>query len=139
MPDSPSALKQNILKTWEGIKSIININTTKNKSINCLNVNNTEETGSFVLSSSFNTLFTTIAKKIESKIVHTPKNSTNFLTNPSEKTCFLTPITPDEVQDIIKTLNLRKSIGANSIPTKLLKNIPELSVFQSSNQLINLL
>ena len=26
--------KQNMLKTWEGIKSIININTTQNKSIN---------------------------------------------------------------------------------------------------------
>ena len=56
-------LKQNMLKTWEGIKSIININTTKNKSINCLNVNNTKETDPFVLSSSFNKFFTTIAKK----------------------------------------------------------------------------
>ena len=52
-----------MLKTWEGIKSIININTTKNKSINCLNVNNTKETDPFVLSSSFNKFFTTIAKK----------------------------------------------------------------------------
>ena len=36
-----------MLKTWEGIKSIIKINTTKNKFINCLNVNNTEETALF--------------------------------------------------------------------------------------------
>ena len=75
--------KQNMLKTWEGIKSIININTTKNKSVNCLNANNTEETNPFVLSSSFNKFFTTVAKKIESKIVHTPKNYTDYLTNPS--------------------------------------------------------
>ena len=72
-----------MLKTWEGIKSIININTTKNKSVNCLNANNTEETNPFVLSSSFNKFFTTVAKKIESKIVHTPKNYTDYLTNPS--------------------------------------------------------
>ena len=110
-----------MLKTWEGIKSIININTTKKKSINCLNVNNTEETDHFLLSSSFNKFFTTIAKKIESNIVHTPKNYTDYLTNPSEKTFFLTPTSPDEVEDIINTLNLRKSIGPNSIPTKLLK------------------
>ena len=38
-----------MLKTWEGIKSIIHINTTKNKSINCLNVNRIEETEPFVL------------------------------------------------------------------------------------------
>ena len=55
--------KQNMFKTWEDIKSIIHINTTKNKSINCLNVNNIEKTGPFVLNSSFNTFFTTIAKK----------------------------------------------------------------------------
>ena len=41
--------KQNMLKTWEGIKSIIHINTTKNKSINCLNVNRIEEMEPFVL------------------------------------------------------------------------------------------
>ena len=55
--------KQNMLKTWEGIKSIININTTKNKPMDCLNGNNTKETDPFVLSSSFNKFFTTIAKK----------------------------------------------------------------------------
>ena len=74
-----------MVKTWEGIKSIIHINTTKSKSINCFNVNNIEETDPFVLSSSFNKFFTKIAKKIESNIVHTPKNYTDYLTNPSEK------------------------------------------------------
>ena len=36
-----------MLKSWEGMKTIINTNTTKNKSINCRNVNNTEETDPF--------------------------------------------------------------------------------------------
>ena len=112
--------KQNMLKTWEGIKSIIYINTTKSKSINCPNVNNTEEMDPFVLSHAFNKFFTTITKEIESNIVHTPKNYADYLTNPSEKN-FLTPTSPDEVEDIIKTLNLRKSIGPNSLPAKLLK------------------
>ena len=82
---------------------------------------NTEEVDPFVLSSSFNKFFITIAKKIKSNIVHTPKNHTNYLPNPSEKTFFLTPASLEEVEDIIKTLNPRKSIGPNSIPTKLLK------------------
>ena len=42
-----------MLKTWEGMKSIVNINTTKNKAINCLSVNNTKETDPFVLINSF--------------------------------------------------------------------------------------
>ena len=115
-----------IPKTWEGIKSIININTTKNKSIDCLNKNNTEETDLLVLNSSISRFFTTIAKKKkkkkkkkkESSIVHKPKNYTDHLTNPSENSFFLTPTSPDEAEDIIKTLKLRKSIGPNSIPTK---------------------
>ena len=125
-----------MLKTWEDIKPIININTTKNKYINCLNVNNTKETDPFVLSSSFKTFSTTIVKKVESSIIHTPKNYANYLTNPSEKTFFLTPTLPNEVEDITKTLNLIKSIDPNSIPTK---TIPKLSVFQPPNSLINLL
>ena len=64
-----------MLRTWEGIKSITNINTAKRKSIICVNVNNTEERDPFVLSCPFNKFFTTFAKKIESNIVHTPKNT----------------------------------------------------------------
>ena len=73
------------------------------------------------MSSSFSKFFTAIAKKIESNIVHTPENYTDYLKNPSEKTHFLIPTLPDEVEDIIKTLNLRKSIGRRSILTKLRK------------------
>ena len=120
-----------MLNTWEGIKSIINIDTTKNKSINCLNVNNTEETDHFVLSSSFNKSFTTTGKKMKSNIVHTLKNYTDYLTNPLQKTFFWTPTSPDEVGDIIKTLNQRESFGSNSIPTKHLKNTSQN--FQCAN------
>ena len=80
-----------MLKTWKGIKSIIHINTNNNKSINCLNVNGIEETDPFVLSSSFNKFSQQLPKKTESSIVHTPKNYTDYLTSPSEKTFFLTP------------------------------------------------
>ena len=37
---------KNMCKTWDGIKSIININKTSNKSINCLKINENEETNS---------------------------------------------------------------------------------------------
>ena len=125
-----------MLKTWEGIKPFININTTKNKSINCLNVNNTKETDPFVLSSSFKTFSTTIVKEVESSIVHTPKNYANYLTNPSEKTFFLTPTSSDEVDDITKTLNLIKSINPDSIPTKFLKKYSK-TISIPTSKLIN--
>ena len=84
-------------------------------------MNNTGETDPFVLSNSFNKVFVTNAKKIESNMPHTPKNYTDYLKNPSEKTFFLSPTLPDEIEHVIKTLYPRKSIGSNSIPTKLLK------------------
>ena len=65
-----------MLKPWEDIKSIININTTKNNSINCLNVNNTREIDPFCSKQFLQHVFHNTAKKIESNIVHTPKNYT---------------------------------------------------------------
>ena len=110
-----------MLKTWDGIKCIININKKEKKDINCLKVDDQQATDPFVISNYFNKFFTTIAKKIESKIVQTDKKYSDFLDNPLEKTFFLTPTEPNEVQSLIKTLNLKKATGPNSIPTKLLK------------------
>ena len=50
-------------KTWNGIKSIININKTSKKSINCLKINGNEETNSATLSESMNSFFVTICTK----------------------------------------------------------------------------
>ena len=46
------------------------------------------------------------------------KNNLDYLTNPSEKTFFLRPTTPDETEDITKILSVGKSLRPNSIPTK---------------------
>ena len=59
--------KQNMLKTWEGIKAIININDIPNKNINCLNRNGIEETDPAIISNSLNKFFTTIAQKQSQK------------------------------------------------------------------------
>ena len=110
-----------MLKSSEGIKSIININTTEIESVNCFNINNIEETFAFVVSSFFNRFVTTIAKKKESGIVHAHKSYADYLTNPLEKFFFLTPASPDKIGDIIKTLSLRISIGPYNIPVKIFK------------------
>ena len=81
----------------------------------CLNINDIEETDPAILSDSFNTFFTA---KLKSKIVPTNKNNLDYLTNPSEKTFFLRPTSPDETEDITKTLSVGKSLRPNSIPTK---------------------
>ena len=67
----------------------------------------------------------------------TYKNYIDYLTNPSEKTFFWRPIIPDENEDIIKTLSVGKSLGPNSIPTKLLKHFSK-SISIPLSHLINL-
>ena len=108
-----------MFKTWNGIKSIINMNKKKKKDINCLKVDDQQATDPFVISNYLNKFLTIIAEKIENKIVQTDKKYSEFLDNPLGKTFFLTPTEPNEVQHLIKTLNLKKAIGPNGIPTKL--------------------
>ena len=98
-----------MLKIWDGIKSIININKKEKRDINCLKEDDQQATDPFVISNYFNKFFTTIAKKIERKIVQRNKKYSDFLDNPLEKTFFLTPTEPNEVQFLIKTMNLKKA------------------------------
>ena len=79
--------------------------------------------------------FTTIAKKIEPNIVHTPRNYKDYLANPSKKILFLTPTSHNEVEEIVKASHLRKSIGPKVFSLNFLKNIPKRSIFQSPNYL----
>ena len=93
--------KKNMLKTWNGIKSIININRKKKK----------------------DKFFTTIVEKTENKILQMDKKYSDFLDNPLEKTFFLIPTEPNEVQSLIKTLNLKKSYMTQWYTNKTFKGI----------------
>ena len=69
----------------------------------------------------FNHFFSSIVTKLEAKILKTESQFHESLRNPNEKTSFLTPTTAEEVEDLFKLLNDRKSIGIYSIPTKFSK------------------
>ena len=117
--------KKNMRKTWDGIKSIININKTYKKSINCLKINGNEKTNPVILSDSLNNFFVIIKQKIETKLLHTDKHYSEYLTTPIDNTFILAPTSSKETEDVIKTLSLGKVIGPNSVPTKLLKQFFE--------------
>ena len=58
-----------MLKTWEGIKLLVNINKRNNKTVNCLNADGVEEADPFIICNHFNKFFSTIAQQIEGKIL----------------------------------------------------------------------
>ena len=69
----------------------------------------------------FNDFFTNITAKINDSIPHTKKSPLDYLTNRNDKSFFISPTTPEEVEAIIISFNSRKSTGPYSIPIKLLK------------------
>ena len=77
-----------MLKTWEGIKLIVNINKRNNKTVTCLNVDGVEETDLFVISNPFNKFFLTIPLEIEGMIVKTNKHFSDFLSETVQSNFF---------------------------------------------------
>ena len=74
----------------------------------------------------FNKFFTEIGTNMQKKILPTEKYYTEYRLNPNKETFFITPTTDEETSDIISDLNVRKSTGPNSIPTKVIKQIKDV-------------
>ena len=113
---------------WKNIKNLINFKAkTKDNFINSVYTNDKRKitSDSSEIANQFNNHFTTVAVKIEKKLVKTNKKH-DFLTNPMEKTFSLYPTSPTEVEDHIKNLNVRKSVGPYSIPNQILKEFKSL-------------
>ena len=110
-----------MLKTWEGIKLLVNIDKRNTKAVTCLNIDGIEETDPFLISNHFNKVFSTIAQKITGKVVKTNKHFSDFLIKSQQSNFFLTLTLPGEIQEIIKSLANKKATGSNSIQTKVLK------------------
>ena len=71
---------------------------------------------------SFNKFFTSIANKLTKKIPQTNQTYHDYLKNPNEKSLFMHPANPKEIEKVTKSLNENKVIGANSISPVILRN-----------------
>ena len=56
----------------------------------------------------------------------TKKYYTDYHLNPNKQIFLITPTTDEKISDIISDLNIRKSTGPNSIPTKVMKQIKDV-------------
>ena len=69
----------------------------------------------------FTKFFTEIGTNIQNKISPTQKYYKDYPLNPNKETFLIKPITDEEISDVLSNLNIRKSTGPNSIPTKVMK------------------
>ena len=69
----------------------------------------------------FNSYFSSIGEKTQSKVRFSDKNYTDYLHGGNFNSFFITPTDSEEVISIISSLSDNKSSGPNSIPTRILK------------------
>ena len=129
--------KQNLIKTWQGIKEIIHSKPKIKDQIPSIRVNGKLCTNETLIANTFSKFFCDIPKKIENKLVETDIHFSNYLKNPGKKSFFLRPTTEGEVESQLKTLKNNKATGRYSIPTKLMKLFPKL-ISRPLSMLINL-
>ena len=122
--------KANLLKVWQGVKSIINTKPSKNKqNITTLKINDKIISDKKNIAETMNKFFTDIPKKIESKIKQSKKDFRQYLGNPSPDIFILNQTNPKEVELKIGSLKNNKTNGPNSLPTKFMKEFKkEISI-----------
>ena len=110
------------LKTWIGIKCLVPMKH-KNKDTPSLNRNYEKYIHDpTVITNIFNNFFTSIAEIVQSKIKFSNKSFRNFLSikKKNNYSFIITATNKKEISKIISPLNINKSCGPNSIPTKIL-------------------
>ena len=102
-----------------------------------LNKDNETLTNDKVIFNHFNKFFSSIAGKLVRKIPNTTKTFDSYLNKQSEKSFFLSPTSSDDVEALISTLKIHKTVGPGSISTIILKQFKKLISKPLAN-LINL-
>ena len=103
---------------WKSlIRSLVNINNSSKKDIKIVNNNGKNISDPKAIAELFNEYFINIGPNIDSKINKSKKSYTDYLSQVKvNETFFLSPVTPQEVFDIILAFDINKSLGPNSIP-----------------------
>ena len=132
-----SEYKTNLKKTWEGIRSIINIKSNSKNTVSAIIEDGKCLNDPKDIANSFNKFFSTVAAKIEKKIIPSTKKFDEYLTQKNQNSLFLSPTTPDEIKKLILKSDCSKAVGPNSIPTKVLHLIME-EISISLSKIVNL-
>ena len=110
----------NIKNTWNGIKSLISLNTVASCLPTVLSLNNGDTiTNPYDIANTVNNYFTSIAETTKKSIKYSHNHFSDYLSNKSSSTIFLEPTDKEEIANIISSLNSKKASGPNSIPYRI--------------------
>ena len=112
---------KNIKKTWIGIKSLVSMKLKNNDTPSI--IRNDEKYINCLIASAniFNNFSTSVAEAVQSKIKFLNKSFRSFLSTKSNDSFIITAKNKEDIcKAVISSLNINKSCGPNSIPTKIL-------------------
>ena len=113
----------NIKKTWNGIKGIINIrNVNKNQPSSML-INKSLKTNPTEIAEGFNTYFSSIAEELLPKPTPGTKHYSDYLSDRVNRNFIFESADALEVINIINSLDSSKGSGPYSIPSNILKSL----------------
>ena len=119
----------NIKKTWEGIRSLINIKNPVNPRIAQLNINGIIIDKPKQVANEVNNFFVNVGPNTENDVPKVPNIlPDNFLKNRNQFNLIIAHVTNEEVLEIIKSLT-NKANGPSSIPLNLLQDVADIIVF----------
>jgi hypothetical protein len=118
----------NVRKTWDGIRSLINVSKQKHSAPSKLIYKNEVKNSNIDMAESLNDFFVNIGTNIENKIPQAKNSFSSFLGNPNNKSIFLRPCTNTEVLLIISTMQSTKASGPNSFSTNLLIEFSQILI-----------
>ena len=110
-----------IKNSWKHIKSILNIKNISADIPKSLTVDGTTISYPKAISNIFNDYFSSIANNAKHNISFSHKHFSDFLKNRSNISFFISPTDKKRNRECYILIDSNKSIGPNSIPTKVLK------------------
>ena len=120
--------KKNIKNTWKILNNVLNKNHKKSCNtefnLNGQTINNPNQ-----IPEHFNDFFINIGPNQVSQIPDTNTNFSTYLSKSIDNTMFFNPITEDEVLEVVKNLDAKKSTGHDGFSILIIKKLAaELSV-----------
>ena len=122
--------KNNMKKIWFKINHIIHKRKLNTNSM-CLNVDGAIISDPYEIGNKFNTFYTTVAQKLVDKMKKPVTDYSDYLKDETEKSFYMQPTCPSEVEKLIINLDCSKSSDIYDISVKIVKI--------SSNYIANIL
>ena len=113
--------KNDMKKTWKGIRQIVNIKNPSISNTTQINLNGTNLTDPTQIANAFNNFFVNVGPNTGRSIPISFKKPATYLKNRIPLDFIIAHTSDDEILKIILSLDESKSTGPSSIPVRLLK------------------